>query len=262
MAIKVSTGLANKIADRDGYRQAVNNGRLLIFSGTQPTNADTASSGTLLATITASSGTFTAETLPQWTVTLTGTSGSLTSLKAGGVELLTSSVAFTSDLTTTAAAVATMINNNYSYLDFTATSALGVITLIGPKGCGAKLNSTVVVSTVSGGDLAATVASAGAAVVAGVDAANGLQFSYPASDGAFGISGTWSGLGVAAGTAGWFRYCANGADAGTASSTTYERLDGSITATGGSGNATIDNTSVAVGQTVTVTSFSMSVSKG
>lgn len=260
MAIKVSTGLANRVSDRDSFRQSINSGRLLIFSGTQPTTADLASNGTLLATITNASGAFTAETLPQWTVVLAGSSGSVDSIKMGGVELLTAAIPFTTDLTTTAAAVATAITNNFSLIDYTATSSGANVYIVGPKGCGALLNSVVCAATAT--TMTATPSSSGAVTTSGVTAVNGLQFSYPASGGAFGISGTWSALGAASGTAAYFRYLADGADAGTSSSTTYGRIDGSITATGGGGDATIDNTAVTSGQTVTVTSFSFGVSLG
>ncbi|MDE2427000.1 MAG: hypothetical protein KGO96_13965 [Elusimicrobia bacterium] len=63
-------------------------------------------------------------------------------------------------------------------------------------------------------------------------------------------SGTWSGTGLAAGTAGYFRI--------VDSTGTTCHLQGSVTATGGGGDLTLDNTSIASGQTVTVSSFSLS----
>lgn len=61
-------------------------------------------------------------------------------------------------------------------------------------------------------------------------------------------TGTWSGLGIAAGNAAFWRLCTN---AGVA------KYQGSLTATGGGGDATIDNVSIAVGQTITVNSFTL-----
>jgi len=60
--------------------------------------------------------------------------------------------------------------------------------------------------------------------------------------------GTWEDLtGNAAGTAGHFRiYASDG---------TTCHHQGTITATGGGGNLTLDNTSIAVGQPVTITTF-------
>lgn len=66
-----------------------------------------------------------------------------------------------------------------------------------------------------------------------------------ASSGAVSKSGTWSGTAVAAGTAAHFRLVDS---AGTTCHT-----QGSVTTSGGGGDAIIDNTSIANGQTVTVT---------
>lgn len=64
-------------------------------------------------------------------------------------------------------------------------------------------------------------------------------------------SGTWEDASAdAAGTAGHFRvYAADG---------TTVHMQGTITATGGGGDMTLDNTSIASGQQVTITSFSLS----
>lgn len=58
-----------------------------------------------------------------------------------------------------------------------------------------------------------------------------------------------SGTGLAGGTAGYFRI--------VDSTGTTCHLQGTITATGGGGDMTIDNTSIANGQTVNVNSFSL-----
>lgn len=260
MAIKVSTSLANLIADRSSYRQAVTGGRLLLFSGTQPTSADSASNGTLLCTITESGGAFTGETLPVWTITLTGSAGSVDSIKMGGLELLSAAVNFTTDLTATATLVASAITSNYTLVDYTATSSLGVIYITGPKTSGASLNNTVCVATTTA--MTATVSNSGLPTTAGVATVNGLTFSYPASSGGFVLSGSWSGTAVASGTATWSRYVCDAADSGTNASTAYNRIDGSITVTGGAGDSTIDNTIVTAGQVINVTSCSMGISRG
>lgn len=58
------------------------------------------------------------------------------------------------------------------------------------------------------------------------DSTNGLTFAA-AANGAVSKSGTWSFVGLAQGTAGWFRFKGNGVDDGSAS-TSLPRLDGSI----------------------------------
>lgn len=61
-------------------------------------------------------------------------------------------------------------------------------------------------------------------------------------------SGTWSGTAVATGIAGWFR---------VESSAGARWYDGAVTATGGGGEIELASTSITSGQTVTVTSFTI-----
>lgn len=67
-----------------------------------------------------------------------------------------------------------------------------------------------------------------------------------ASSGSKVLAGSWTVAATNAGTAGYYRLYDN---AGT---TCHEQ--GTITATGGGGDMTLDNTSIAAGQTVTITS--------
>ena len=260
MALKFSTGIANAIADRASYRQMVTGGRHMIFSGVQPTNADSASNGTKLAVVTQSGGAFVGETLPVWTLTLSGGSGTLDSVKIGGVELLPVAVMFAVDLATTATAAAALITSNWSVCDYTATAIGAAIYISGPKNSGTSLNATVCAATST--TLGAVVSNAGLPTTQGVAVVNGLEFTFPAAAGVFSKSGSWSATGIATGTAGWFRYCCDAADDGTSSSSTYARLDGTITVAGGGGESIIDNTSITIGQLVTITSCSLGVSKG
>ena len=67
-----------------------------------------------------------------------------------------------------------------------------------------------------------------------------------ASAGSKVLSGSWTVAAIAAGTAGYYRiYDSPGTNCDE---------QGNITATGGGGSMTVDNTSIAAGQTVTVTS--------
>ena len=74
-----------------------------------------------------------------------------------------------------------------------------------------------------------------------------------AASGSKAKAGTWSVTGAAAGTAGYYRLITS-TDTGAAVETQV-REEGTVTATGGGGDLTLDNTSIAVGQTVTITSF-------
>jgi hypothetical protein len=70
-----------------------------------------------------------------------------------------------------------------------------------------------------------------------------------ASAGSKTLLGTWSGTGLAAGTAGYFRIVdSTGATC---------HVQGTITATGGGGDLTLDNTSIATSQTVNENSFTL-----
>lgn len=77
-----------------------------------------------------------------------------------------------------------------------------------------------------------------------------------ASAGAAAKSGTWSDTSADnTGTAQHFRMKRSG-DAGSADST-KSRIEGSVTATGGGGDLTLDNTSIVAGQTVTISTFTV-----
>lgn len=71
-----------------------------------------------------------------------------------------------------------------------------------------------------------------------------------ASSGSKALSGTWQDASANnAGTAGHFRIYE--------STATTCHLQGSVTATGGGGDLTLDNTSIAAGQSITITSFTL-----
>jgi hypothetical protein len=71
-----------------------------------------------------------------------------------------------------------------------------------------------------------------------------------ASGGTKAKAGTWEDTSAdAAGTAGHFRiYASNG---------TTQHIQGTITATGGGGDMTLDNTSIALAQAITITGFTL-----
>jgi hypothetical protein len=88
------------------------------------------------------------------------------------------------------------------------------------------------------------------------------EFTLPAdafaaaASGAKAKNGTWTGAAVAAGTAAHFRMITS---ADTAASTQNEaRVEGTVTATGGGGDMTVDNAVIASAQSVTVTAFTLS----
>ena len=76
------------------------------------------------------------------------------------------------------------------------------------------------------------------------------EWAANASSGSKALAGSWTDTGVAAGTAAHFRLKDNGK--------TTTHMQGTVTATGGGGDMTLDNAVIAVGQTVTVNSFTLS----
>jgi hypothetical protein len=75
------------------------------------------------------------------------------------------------------------------------------------------------------------------------------DYMASASGGSKALSGSWSAAAIATGTAGYFRI--------KDSAGTTCHMQGTVTATGGGGDMTLDNTSIATGQTVTVTTFTL-----
>lgn len=75
------------------------------------------------------------------------------------------------------------------------------------------------------------------------------DWASAAASGAKAKSGTWSGTGAAAGTAAHFRL--------KDSAGTTCHMQGTVTITGGGGDMTVDNTSIAVSQAVTVNTWTM-----
>ncbi len=104
----------------------------------------------------------------------------------------------------------------------------------------------------SGTKLLRITISSGAFVSGAAD--NGLNLATPSSgESEKEAAEVWSGVGLAAGTAGWFRYYAN--DYVTGASTTAVRFDGVCGV--GSGELRMSSLSVAVGATTTVDSGSI-----
>jgi hypothetical protein len=89
-------------------------------------------------------------------------------------------------------------------------------------------------------------------------ATNGLEFDAPSGGAVSKVAAdNWKFNGVAAGTAGWFRFKANALDDNTLS-TTLPRIDGSVAKTGGDLN--LSNTSIAVSAPHTVDTFTLTIS--
>lgn len=263
MALRFSPALQNFVAEQGSWKEFFDNGIIEIYTGTQPATPDLAVTGTLLATISSSSGAVTSEVKSQGTVTLTGgASGSVDTLTVNSLEIMGSSTAYNTSLTQTAADVALKCMRNPKNRLFVVTSSGAVITITAKPGLGTLPNGWVVatgVTTITKTD--ANMGSGGAAT-AGVNPANGLLMDYNAAAGVFtkNATQTWSGVAVGAGTqtAGWFRYKSSIADAGALdSSAVYLRMDGNIATSGA--NLNMSSTSVTNGAVQTISTFSFTV---
>lgn len=244
--LKFSTAARTFMAGIGSYKDAFSNGRIEIYTGAQPATADAAVTGTLLCTITSSSGALTKEVLSSGTVTLTGgASGSVNTITVNSLEILGVAVNFNTSLTQTAADVATQINAYHSYAEYIASSSGAVVTITALPGTGTTPNGYVVASTVT------TITKTDVNMVSGVAAVNGLRFGAPAS-GAVGIlpGQIWSGVNVASGTAGYYRRYGSVADTGGVDSgLVYIREDGAISTSGAEWNMTGTTALVALATT-------------
>lgn len=251
MALRLSTGLRTFLMRAGSFKNAFENGVLKIYTGSQPSTADTAVSGTLLNTISLASGAVTSEVLATGTVTLTGgNSGTISSLTVNSVQLLAAAVSYDTDLSTTATALATAINDNITVPKYTASASGAVVTISAMPMTGTTPNGYVVASSVTG-----TLTKSDVNMAGGVAAVNGLTFGNTAS-GVISKTGTWSGVAVATGTAGWFRLQGSATDAGS-TSTTLLRLDGNISTSGA--NLNMSSTSITSGATSTIDQFDITM---
>lgn len=254
MVLRVSTGARNHINAKGSMKDTFQNGQIQVYTGAQPATADTAPSGTLLVTITSGSAARTAEVQATGTVTLsTGASGSVDAITVNSVAILDAPVSYITSLTATATAVALAINSSASNPEYEATSSGAVITIKAKRGSGAGANGFVVASTVT------TLTKVDANMASGVTAVNGLKFGISAA-GVVDKHATqvWTGVAVATGTAGWFRFVGSVADGGaTDAAETEIRMDGAISTSGAQIN--MSNTTITAAATETVSSFPLTL---
>jgi len=246
--MNLSTGFVKELAKGVGWHQNLAGGRLELRTGSMPSDADAAVSGTLLATITRTGGTITHETRAEWKITLAGSSGSVNSIAIGGIAILAAAVNFTTDLSTTAAAVAAAINNTRTAPDFDARSDGADVYVKAPISSGTAFNAIVCAATAT--SMSATVAGDGtpngSGGTVGVAAANALNWAFPPVAGVLSKESgvVWQdSLANASGTIGYARLVLDGADDGS-SSTLYRRVDFSVGTSGADINGAVLTTTI------------------
>lgn len=253
MTVRLSTGLRNAIAQGLGFGGALNKGYIKVFTGAQPASADAAETGTLLGVISVSSLAVTKETRAAGSITITAAAGgSIDTVTVGGLNIIPDGAvpAVVGDASATATALCNAINR-CGLME--ASVSVATVTVRGRPGTGV---TTAVVS----GTLTTVTATYGN-MAGGAAAVNGLQLG-PVSAGVISkpTGSVWGFAGIAAGTAGWFRfYSSDSADTGLALSGApwYSRMDGSIAVSGADLN--LSNIVVAVGAPNTIDSFAFTI---
>ena len=296
MSIRLSTAVTNAIAYGMGWGDVIKNSVIDVYSGSQPTSADDAATGTRLCKFTTSGGTLTAETRAACKCVIDNTGGSVDSILIGGTDILGGVVTTAGTAPANATAVVAAINANPKNLGFFATmggGTAGTVTygattsghfyIIAPKNSGTTFNAvTITLNTTTtkidlndtsggvkvdpSGGFAAVSGDSTAGFTAGVNAANGLLMTYPAAAGLISKSGTWSDTSAdASGTAGWFRIlCTPNYDAGTTNLATtgnnaylVMRIDGTVGTSGS--DMTISSTSITAAAAQTVNQFDLTI---
>lgn len=251
MTIRLSTGVRNGIAQGLGFAGLFNKGSINIYSGSQPATADAAATGTLLGVATIGSGALTQETQATGSVTITGGATSVLTLTVGSFNIIPDgAVPYNTSINQTASDLCDAVNRNAI---FSASVAGAVVTLKPRPGAGTAFNGAAVSST---GSVTATYV----AMASGVAPVNGLYLASPASGIITKPAGVvWSFNGIAAGTAGWFRFIGSVADGGALLSAApwLARLDGSIATSGG--DMGIANIVIAVSAPNTIDTFQITV---
>jgi hypothetical protein len=254
--LRFSTALRNAVASGMSWQEVLAGSRLMLFSGSQPSSADDIYNGTKLCVFTEDSGSYTAETKASATVQVaSGDSGTIDSVTVGGFPLIdpTATVAWNTDVSTTASDLCDAINDYENGLGYAATVDGDTVTISAGKGMGTKSNGIALAVTTT-----TIVVTADSTFTGGVDAVNGMSFGEAVAGVMTKASGTWSGDPVAGGTAGWFRIvCSGDDDLSADDDEEYMRIDGGIATSGSDIN--LSSTTITSGVTQTINSFTWTV---
>ena len=252
--LKFSTGLKhqsfNSLRGALSATYSLAGGWIGLYSGTQPATADAAATGTLLAKITQASGPFVAGAYQTYDVDglcQTQSPAVPGALTLDGVTAGTLGVGYYVTISGTGNEsdkifrVTGTGNNDEDLIEY----------LQGPNN--ATVSSKHTFKTVSEIYVSAATADA---ITAGYGVTNGLFLGAASSNKiAKHANQVWSGIGIAAGTAGWFRFYGAAADDGS-ESTTLPRLDGRIATSGAEMN--LSNLSVVIYAPITLDTFTLS----
>ncbi len=247
MAIRLSTGCVQLLAQHKTLKEIFHDGAIHIYTGTQPANADTAISGTLLCTLAAEGTTFVAGTrsVPVIVkVTVTSDTQSTYTISIG-----------TTDYTYT--------KGTGEGVNDIAKGLFNTIADNSPHFLCAWTGSDAVILTER---FAASEGTPSVSVSTGMtktdvqtsSRAGGIQFGSATGGVLSKESALWKGTVITDGTAGWFRIVGNSADGG-GSSTTLPRIDGSIGTT--SGDMILRTVSLLANDIITLTDMTITIPK-
>lgn len=247
MTLRFSTGFRNAVMQKGSWKEFFNECVIYIYTGAQPASADTGATGTLLATITKASGTFTASTLStrkrdRVKVTV-GTATEVYTVTINGTNY-TYTMAAADDASAIAEGLVKALRACVDIIPMAVTGETNKCVMVEAKFAGESYSIEV-----------STTASIGS-IVASVELANsryvGLHWgSVSAGVIAKESAYAWSGSCVAAGAAGYFRISEN-SDTPANTSTTAIRVDGNIGTSGA--DLIVGTTTVSIGTPLTIDS--------
>ena len=256
MSVKLSTALVNMMMGVCSFKDALANCAIDIYSGSQPADADTAASGTLLVTLSNNAAALTAETKSSGTFKLSsGSAGSVDTVTVNSIDILGGSVPYNTSLSQTATDVAAQINRNAKNKLFIAVASGNDVVITAVPGLGTLPNTWVVDGTTT-----TLVEGTHVNMTGGVNAANGLNFDDPVA-GAIGkrLTDAWAGVAANSGVAGWFRIRQIGDSNATDSAGAWPRYDGAIATSGAQMN--LGSLTVTGGATFTLSGGTISLPK-
>jgi hypothetical protein len=252
MALELSTKLRNDLLGGRSFREIFADSVIRIYSGSAPSSADSAATGTLLVSITKSGGTVSTD--------------EVSTRQQGKINVGTCVNANTIAIT--------LNSHNYTYTcasDTEATEA-GLAAAYFNRVCAAAGEPVLfaacatadiyVISTVPGtaftladNSSTATITVTQAAVANAQ--ADTIRWAAPSSGAITKESETWNGVAVATGVAGYFRLVNSSDDASSDTGYIYPRLQGNV-ATSGT-EMTLSNTTITSGATQTIDSATITM---
>ncbi len=257
MSLKLSCGLRDFLNAENCLRKAFEDGILNIYSGAAPASADAAATGVLLAKITKASGAVAANarSSPQIGLITIGSHAPgetfIINVTVDGVGPTSYTFTNTPDMggvAEVAMAVAQMLND-IPQLSAIASGSDGNI-YVASRIAGTPF-------TIANGGGTGTISALTSEVKAAVNL-NTLKLAVSDAGVISKNSDVWSGVGLAAGTAGYFRLVTTLDTGGV--STTELRIQGTVSTSGADLNLT--NINVAVGATQTIDTFQLTEPAG